>query len=626
MKMNIKMTRHVACILLFTIHHSLFTASAQSIEIYPPNWWVGMKHNKVQVLIHSSDSNFSNQKLSVSYPGVSISKINKLDNGRFICADITIAPTAKPGNAVFTFTGNGKTNRANWAVKPRSKENGKTRIQGVTSKDFIYFLMPDRFANGDASNDSIPGLREKFYGRHLPKGRHGGDIQGVEQHLDYIKDLGATTIWMTPVLLNDMASESFHGYAFTDHYKIDPRFGGEKAYHRLIEATHAKGMKVIQDAVYNHVGINHIFVRDKPVKDWLNNWDSFTNTSYKDQAVFDPHASVRDRKLMQDGWFTGQMPDLNERNPYVANFLIQHALWTVEEFGIDGWRIDTYPYNDLEFMNRCNGALLKEYPQISIFAETWVQGIPNQSFFVANKYQDIGYKSNLPGVTDFQLLWGMMSALNDKYGWETGLTKLYTTLAQDFVYQDPYKNCIFLDNHDLDRIFAQVGKDIDKLKQGLTWILTLRGVPQLYYGTELLMDKFKDPSDAEVRKDFPGGWQGDSTNSFVSAGRSKSQNEIFNYIRTLANYRRNSSALQTGKLTQFVPYDGQYVYFRHNDSSTVMVACSSQDTLSQLSLHRFKERTTGFSRMKNVLTGEVVPLGQNVMVPRRGILVYELLK
>lgn len=623
--LNAKMMLRTACIILFTIHYSPFT-KAQSIQIYPPNWWAGMKNNTVQLLIHSTDENFSQQKISVNYPGVTITKINKLDNGRFFSADITVSPIAKPGNVVFQFAGSGATQKASWAIKSRSKENGKTRIQGVTSKDFIYFLMPDRFANGDLSNDSLPGLQEKFYGRNLPKGRHGGDIQGVEQHLDYIKDLGANTIWMTPVLLNDMPAESFHGYAFTDHYKIDPRFGGEKAYHSLIEAAHAKGMKVIQDAVYNHVGINHIFVQDKPVKEWLNNWDSFTNTSYKDQAVFDPHASMQDRKLMQDGWFTRQMPDLNERNPYVANFLINHAIWTVEEFGIDGWRIDTYAYNDLEFMNRCNGALLKEYPQLGIFAETWVQGIPNQSYFVANKYEGIGYKSNLPGVTDFQVLWGMMSALNDKYGWESGLTKLYTTLAQDFVYQDPYKNCIFLDNHDLDRIYAVLGKDMDKLKQGLTWILTLRGIPQLYYGTELLMDKFKDPSDAEVRKDFPGGWPGDSTNNFVSTGRSTAQNQIFNYIRTLANYRKNSSALQTGKLTQFVPYDGQYVYFRHNDSSTIMIACSSQDTVSQLPLSRFTERTKGFRQMKNVLTGEVSAFGQTLALPRRGTLVLELLK
>jgi neopullulanase len=600
---------------------------AQSVQIYPPNWWAGMKHNQVQLLIYNqSDSNFSKQKLSINYPGVTITKINKLDNGKFICADVTVAKTAKPGNATFSFSGSGIPQQVAWPIKPRRTGMGKTYAQGITSKDMVYFLMPDRFANGDTSNDIGKGLLERNNGRQFSKGRHGGDIQGVQQHLDYIKDFGATAIWMTPVLLNDMPSESFHGYAFTDHYKIDPRFGGEKAYHNLIDAVHAKGLKIIQDAVYNHVGINHIFVKDKPVKDWLNNWPTYTNTSYKDQADFDPYASKQDKKVMQDGWFTKFMPDLNERNPYVANFLIQHALWTVEEFGIDGWRIDTYPYNDLPFMNRCNAALLEEYPTISIFAETWVVGVPNQSFFVKNKYQNISFKSNLPGVTDFNLLWGMLAGLNEKFGWSEGFSKLYTTLAQDFVYEDPSKNCLFLDNHDLDRIFAVIGKDSSKLKQGLTWLLTLRGIPTIYYGTELLMDKFKDPSDAEVRHDFPGGWPGDSINAFVASGRTPAQNSIFNYIRILANYRKNSSALQTGKMMQYVPYDGQYVYFRYNDSSTVMVACSSQDTTSQLSLDRFAERTTGFQHCKNVLTGEVMTLPKTLMLKPRETVVWELVK
>ena len=613
----------------FTFCFLLFTSiiSAQQIEIYPPNWWVGMKHNQVQLLIfNNSDSNFSKQKLSVNYPGVTINKINKLDNGKFICADITVAKTAKPGNTVFTFSDGNASQKVTWLVKPRRTGTGKSYAQGITSKDMVYFLMPDRFANGDPSNDSVAGLLEIQNGRQFPKGRHGGDMQGVQQHLDYIKDIGATAIWMTPVLINDMRSESFHGYAFTNQYKIDPRFGGEKAYHDLVDAAHAKGMKIIQDAVYNHVGINHIFVKEKPVKDWLNNWNEYTNTSYKDQADFDPYAARQDRKVMQDGWFTRQMPDLNERNPYVANYLIQHALWTVEEFGIDGWRIDTYAYNDLPFMNRCNGALLEEYPAIGIFAETWVQGVVNQSYFVKNKYKDIGYESNLPGVTDFQMLWGMLAGLNEKFGWQEGLSKLYTTLAQDFVYADPFKNALFLDNHDLDRIFAVVGKDTSKLKQGLAWMYTLRGIPTLYYGTELLMDKFKDPSDAEVRHDFPGGWAGDSSNAFTTAGRTATQNSIFNYIRTLGNYRKASSALQTGKMTQFVPYDGQYVYFRYNDSSTVMVACSSQDTTSSLSLDRFTERTTGFQHCKNVLTGEVMDLPKTLMLKPRETVIWELVK
>ncbi|MEO7310133.1 MAG: glycoside hydrolase family 13 protein [Chitinophagaceae bacterium] len=604
-----------------------FIANAQYATIYPTNWFTGMKWNKVQLLMKGNDASFGQQKISVNYPGINIEKVNKLDNdnGLFLCIDISISPTAIAGNVPIVFSGNGSTHTVNWPLKAKRTGRGTAFAQGITSKDLIYFLMPDRFANGDPSNDSLPGLQEQYYGRNISKGRHGGDIQGITQHLDYIKELGNTTLWLTPVLINDMKTESFHGYAFTDQYTIDPRFGGEKAYHEMIDAAHAKGLKVIQDAVYNHVGINHILVKNKPCKEWLHNWPEFTQTSYKDQPAFDPYASHADYKLYQDGWFTRLMPDLNQGNTYVANYLIQHALWTVEEFGIDGWRIDTYGYNDLHFMNRCNKALMNEYPNITLFGETWVTGTPNQSYFVANNY-DIPFKSNLPGVTDFQMLWGMLAGLNEKFGWNEGYSKLYTTLAQDFVYKDPYKNCIFLDNHDLDRIFAVVGKDINKLKQGLTWVLTLRGIPQIYYGTELLMDKFKDPSDAEVRKDVPGGWPGDSTNNFVASGRTVAQNDVFNHIKTLANYRKRSTALQTGKLMQYVPYDGIYVYFRYDSKSTVMVVSNSNETEATVKLGRFEERTKGFTKARNVLTGETTILGINLLIAAKGTLVLELLK
>ena len=600
-------------------------SNAQYATIYPTNWFTGMKWNKVQLLIKGGGENFNKEKVSISYPGIKIEKVNKLDNGMFICIDISIAPTSRPGNVSIKFTDGNKTHAVNWPLKAKRKGMGTTYAQGVTSKDMIYFIMPDRFANGDTSNDSIPGLQEKFYGRNLPKGRHGGDMQGITQHLDYIQELGNTTLWLTPVLINDMATASFHGYAFTDHYTIDPRFGGEKAYKQLIDAAHAKGMKVIQDAVYNHVGSDHILLKDKPTKDWLNNWPAFQQTSYKDQPAFDPYASALDYKIYQDGWFTELMPDLNHRNPYVANYLIQHALWTVEEFGIDGWRIDTYGYNELNFMNRCNKALMDEYPQLTLFGETWVTGTPNQSYFMANNY-NIPFKSNLPGVTDFQMLWGMLAGLNEKYGWNEGFSKLYTTLAHDFVYKDPSKNVIFLDNHDLDRVYAVIGKDMNKMKQGLTWVLTLRGIPQIYYGTELLMDKYKNPSDAEVRKDVPGGWPGDSTNNFIASGRSAQQNEIFNYIKTLANYRKQSTALQTGKLMQFVPFNGIYVYFRYDAKTTIMVVSSSNEADAEVKLDRFAERTNGFSRMKNVLTGEVMPVGTQLQIGSRGTLVFEMIK
>ncbi|HEX2684657.1 MAG TPA: alpha-amylase family glycosyl hydrolase, partial [Ferruginibacter sp.] len=458
------------------------------------------------------------------------------------------------------------------------------------------------------------------------KGRHGGDLQGVQQHLDYLKDLGITTIWLNPVLVNDMKRESFHGYAFTDHYTIDPRFGGNDAYHALIDAAHAKGMKIIQDAVYNHVGIEHIFLRDMPMKDWLNQWPAYQNTSYKDQVLMDPYASAIDKKIMSDGWFTPAMPDLNQRNPFVANFLIQHAIWTVEEFGIDGWRIDTYAYNDLEFMNRCNKALLDQYPQISIFGETWVHGVTNQSFFVDNVY-DQKFKSNLPGATDFQMnLYGILPALNQKFGWTEGVNRLYLTTTNDFVYKDPMRNCIFLDNHDMSRFYSQVNEDFQKYKMGIAWLMTFRGIPQLYYGTEILMAGTTEKTDATVRFDFPGGWSEDKINKFTAAGRTDKENEAFDYVKTLANFRKNSSAIKTGKMMQYVPEHGVYVYFRYDDKQTVMCVMNPEEKPVTIKLARFDERMNGFTKAFDVATGNTVALDRELTIAGKNLLVWELRK
>ena len=484
--------------------------------------------------------------------------------------------------------------------------------------------MPDRFSNGDPSNDKIPGMRETVTSRDSLKGRHGGDLAGIQQHLDYIKELGATTLWLSPVIVNDMPKASYHGYAFTDHYTIDPRFGGDNAYHSLIDKAHTKGLKVIQDAVYNHVGLHHITVDDLPMKNWLNQWSPYQNTSFKDQTLMDPYASAKDKKIMTDGWFEPAMPDLNQRNPFVANYLIQHAIWTSENFGIDGWRIDTYAYCDKDFMNRCNSALLEEFPQIGIFAETWVHGVINQSFFTRNIYQ-MPSKSNLPGVTDFQVHFAIDDALNQEYGWMEGFSSLYSTLANDFVYQDPYKNCIFLDNHDMNRFFSTIKEDTRKFKMGINWLLTLRGIPELYYGTEILMSGTTNPTDALVRKDFPGGWPGDQENKFISTGRTKDENEAFEYVKTLANFRKNSDALKTGKLMQFVPYDGTYVYFRYNQKQTIMIASNSNEKTVTIHMDRFNERTTGYSKMKNIFTGETQSISDFLLTPK-GSGVYELLK
>jgi glycosidase len=424
---------------------------AQTPEVYPPHWWTGMKHNTIQLLVKSADPQFGKSDVTIQYNGVTLTKVNRLENGKYLALDIAIAPEATAGNAVILFKSGKKTQKVNFPLKPRDKN--RVYAQGVTAADFIYLAMPDRFSNGDPTNDKIKGMRDQSLNRDSIFHRHGGDLQGLINHLDYLQDLGITTVWLTPVLENDMPDRTEHGYAITNHYKVDPRQGGDALYKKLSDELHKRNMKLIQDAVYNHVGLYHFFVQDKPTHDWLHEWPSYTNTNYKDQPLFDIHAAKTDQQRMSDGWFTRFMPDVNQNNPYVANFLIQHALWSVEEFGVDGWRIDTYIYNDLEFMNRCNQALLDEYPNISLFGETWVHGVAGQAFFTRNTF-NIPFKSNLPGLTDFQTnLYGIMNAVNEPFGWTNGVNKLYQTLAADFVYEDPMKHVIFLDNHDMSRFY-----------------------------------------------------------------------------------------------------------------------------------------------------------------------------
>lgn len=597
---------------------------AQAPVLYPTNWWTGMKWNKVQILVHGSGDDFNQQKVTLQYPGVTLQKVTPLENPHYYALDVLISASAKPGIVPISFSGKGKTSTASWPLEKRRNGKGISFAQGVRSSDLVYLLMPDRFSNGDETNDRIAGMKDQTLNRDSMYHRHGGDLQGVINHLDYLKDLGVTTVWMTPVLENDMPNRTEHGYAITDHYTVEPRFGGNAMYKKLSDAIHQRGMKLIQDAVYNHVGIKHITVIDKPMKDWLHEWPSYTQTTYKDQALFDPHAAPSQVKQMSDGWFTGQMPDMNQNNPYVANFLIQNALWSVESFGVDGWRIDTYIYNDLDFMNRCNQALYDEYPAITLFGETWVHGVANQSYFCRNNV-DAKFKSNLTATTDFQtLFYGIQPAMNEKFGWTEGVNKLYTTAAQDFLYKDPMNEVIFLDNHDLPRFYSVVGEDTAKYKMSLSWLLTFRGVPQMYYGMEMLMTGFTNP-DGLVRSDFPGGWKGDSANKFTAAGRSLKENSIFNHIRTLANFRKNSSAIKTGKMMQYTPDDGLYVYFRYDAAQTVMCIMNTSDAEKSIDIgNSYKERTTGFSSGFNITTQETV--GKTFKVPAKNMYVIELKK
>ncbi len=591
----------------------LFFASAafsQSINVYPTHWWAGMKWNKVQLMVHGEKiaEQFPMIKMSAAgmklATGVKLMKINRVENPNYIFLDLVIEPSAKPGKFSFPFL---RDTKIEYELKPRRKGNGSLFAQGVTTKDFIYLILPDRFSNGDPSNDKVPGMRDQSLNRDTVFNRHGGDLLGIQNHLDYVKDLGVTTIWLNPVLENDRPERTEHGYAFTDHYTIDRRLGGEKAYQNLIDATHAKGMKMIQDAVYNHVDSNHITILDMPMKDWVHNWDKYTNTTYKDQVAFDPYASGIDKKKLVDGWFTKQMPDLNQNNSFVANYLIQHAIWTVEEFGIDGWRIDTYAYNDLEFMNRCNRALTDEYPKITLFGETWFHGVPNQAYFVQNNL-NTPFKSNLQAATDFQTLWGIQDAMTRDFGWTDGVTKLYNNLCYDFLYKDPTRNVVFLDNHDIARFYSVVGEDMNKYKSSLSWLFTCRGIPQMYYSSEFATSGTTSPNDGYVRLDFPGGWEGDKANKFEASGRTEKDKEIYGHVKALATYRKTSSALINGRLMQYVPEDGVYVYFRYDSKQTVMVAMNTAKTEKKIIVGNYTERTNGFTNATDIITKQKAPL------------------
>ena len=597
---------------------SLF-AQAQYAKLYPTNWWTGMKWNKVQILVQGEYDGFNQEQVRLQYPGVKLLKSTPLENGKYLALDLEISANAKAGNVVIEFLKGGKGHAVTWPLYNKRAGRGKVFAQGVNSSDLVYLIMPDRFSNADKGNDKINGLKDQSLDRSKIYDRHGGDLQGIINHLDYLKNLGVTTIWMTPVLLNDQPERTEHGYAITDHYTVDPRIGGAEKYKALSDALHQRGMKLMQDAVYNHVGSKHLTFLDQPTKDWYHQWPKYTGTSYKDQPVYDPYGAAADKKLMADGWFTPEMPDLNQNNPYVANFLIQHAIWSVEMFGVDGWRIDTYIYNDLPFMNKCNQALTDEYPNITLFGETWVHGTAAQAYFAENTMK-VPFKSNLQGVTDFQtLFYGIFPAIKEKFGWTEGVNKLYSTLSNDFLYQDANRNCIFLDNHDLTRIYTEFGEDAEKVKMGLAWLLTTRGIPQIYYGTEVLMKGEKNP-DGYLRLDFPGGWEGDAKNAFTGQGLSEQEKQMQDYVKTLANFRKNSSAITKGKLMQYVPDDGLYVYFRYDAQQTIMCVMNTSEKEKTVDFDKFTERTKGFSKARNVITGEQVSTGFQIPAKRMWVL------
>src|SRR6218665_539756 len=626
---DMKKIRVLVLLILITVK-----GFSQEMQLFPTNWFVGFKNPKLQLIVHQEGiaSQIPMYKISAAgmklADGVTLKMIHRTENPNYVFLDLVIDKTAKPGVRTFTL---GKTS-FKYELKAKHTDNGRARVQGINSTDFVYLMMPDRFSNGDPSNDIVKGYRDETSDRKNKFSRHGGDFEGVEDHLDYFNQLGVTAIWMTPVIENNTTLmhewgnnvAGYHGYWFTDHYQVDKRFGGNAGYLQLCDAAHKKGIKIIQDAVYNHVSKEHWSVLDLPTKDWLNNWPVFTAPNHREETLFDPYSSAYDKKNMLDGWFTDHLPDLNQRNPFVANFLIQHALWTTETYGIDGWRVDTYKYCDEPFLNNVNNALYAEFPNIMVFGEAWVNTVIGNAYFTKNNL-NAPFSHNANGVIDFQSCFALLSAMNLSKGWSDGVNKIYMTLAQDLVYKNPMNNCIFMDNHDMDRVYSVVGEDWEKLKMGYNWLLTMRGIPQLYYGTEVLMKNMKKETDAMVREDFPGGWQEDKDNKFTDAGRTEAEKTAFNYLSALGQFRKRSSAITRGKMTQFVPKDGTYIYFRYNTDQTVMVIANTGDKAFTPDWNNYQERTSGFTKARDVVTGEVRSL-EGMEVKSKESFVFELVK
>jgi glycosidase len=613
--------RRFSFIFFLLLSSSVF-AQSKLERIEPMNWWVGMHNPKLQLLIHGNQ--IAAYEVRINYPGVKLLEVYKVENPNYLFADLEISTTAKAGKMTIGFFLNGKKRFEN-AYELKERTQNTNRIQAVTNKDLIYLLMPDRFSNGDPKNDIVKGMKETKLNRDSMYYRHGGDLQGLINKLDYLKDLGITAIWMTPEIENDMSLASYHGYAATDHYKIDPRYGSLALYKTLVDKVHEKGMKIVKDIVHNHMGTEHWFFKDMPMKNWVNEWPVFTQTSYRDEPVMDPHASKADQKKMLDGWFVPTMPDFNQRNPYVQNYITQNHIWWVEYAGIDGLRLDTYPYNDPEYMKDWANKIKAEFPTLSIFGETLVNSAAAQAYFTGGNTVSRGFDTELPGVTDAVMKNAIYEALNGKSGWTDGVFRLYTTIAQDFLYQNADRNVIFLDNHDMSRFYSMVNEDLNKYKSGMALLLTLRGIPQVYYGTEILMKNYSNP-DGLVRSDFPGGWAGDKSDKFTATGRTLQENEAWNYFRTLANYRKNSPALQSGKMMQYVPENGLYTYFRYlpEGGKTVMVIVNGDDQAKSLETARFAERMSDATTAINIITKEQLNTLKTIAVPAKGTLVLEL--
>jgi len=597
-------------------------AQKNTIErIEPMNWWTDMHDQTLQIMVYGKD--IGAYSASTNYPGFKITKTIRVESPNYLFIYAELSEDIAPGSVSISLKNGKKKSSFDYVLKARKKPIGQ---QGFDASDVIYLMMPDRFANGDTSNDNIKGMLEGT-DRSKPNGRHGGDLKGVSDNINYIKDLGMTAIWFTPIFENDMKPEygAYHGYAATDMYKVDRRFGTNEEFQELIKKVHANDMKVIMDMIHNHIGDQHWWMKDLPSKDWLNDKDIYGTTNYRGSIASDPYKSDADYDKLTKAWFVSEMPDLNQKNELLADYLIQNTIWWIEEFEIDGIRMDTYVYPDKDYMARWAKEVMEAYPTFNIVGEAWVNTVAHEAYWQENfKGAHDNYNSHLPSVTDFQTEYALVNAFNEPFGWKSGLMQIYYTLSQDHVYNDPMKAVIFLDNHDLTRYFNQIGQNKDHFKMGYTMLMTLRGIPQVYYGTELLFGETGDKGDGSKRPDMPGGWKEDSRSIFTAEGRTPSENETYDFVKAITTWRKTRASIHEGKTKHFVPEDNVYVYFRYTDSETTMVIVNLQDKDVEINPTRYKEVLGKFKTGKLVPTNSSLDVSSAFTVKAKTTSIFEL--
>ena len=598
------------------------TLCAQIERVEPAFWWVGMKNTQLQLLVHGTS--ICNRQVIIQYPGIKILRVNRVCSPNYLFVTLEINLKTKAGKFDILFKMPDKPDLT-FIYELKNRRQGSALREGFSSADVIYLLMPDRFANGDPTNDNVDSLPDKA-DRLKGNGRHGGDIKGIQDHLDYIKELGATAVWCTPLLENNYDKASYHGYAISDYYKIDPRFGSNKHYVDFVEASHQKGLKVIMDMVSNHCGIWAWWMNDLPTEDWIHQWPTYTQTNFKFNTLKDIHASNIDKKLFIDGWFDKTMPDMNQQNPYFWTYFIQNSIWWVEYSNLDGIRMDTYQYNDRDAMSTWAKAITDEYPHFNIVGETGMKSTPDIAFWQKDAVNVMKYNSQLPTVMDFILQTSLSTCFNEHAKpWEDqGMNRIYNTITDDYVYANLNNLLVFFENHDTQRFNYLTKGDSNKFKMAMSFLMTTRGTPQIYYGSEIGMTGNKDKGDGDIRRDFPGGWPGDSINAFTAKGRTPIQNEYFNFVTKLLNWRKDKAVIHTGLLTQYVPENDVYVFFRYNDKENIMVIINNNEKEQTIKTDRYAESLKNNAAGTDVMTGKTYDLSSSIVLPKETALILEL--